>query len=209
MTERSVEAPSCLRESTVGAAGARGAASVSVALLGPSCRPCWLRGASGRRTGRLAVARKGRPGRRAGGSGRHWLIASAAIGMECFKLVNTDAVLAGGADGPIARTRHGPHSTAPHVAKRAAQRWWRQSQETHNRSHTMEEPEGQPGSQRWVGRWVAGGEPVRHVRCFLITQHPHPTDQQAGRLQARPAPRERGGSGGQEAQGGTWVPLGH
>lgn len=79
MTDKSVEAPSCLRDSTVGPAGALGAASVSVAPLGPSCRSCWLRGARGRRTGRLARARQGRPGRRAGGSGRHWLIASAAL----------------------------------------------------------------------------------------------------------------------------------
>lgn len=158
MTDRSVEAPSCLRDTTVGAGGARGAASVSVTLLGPSCRPCWLRGASCRRTGRAALAREGRPGRRAGGSGRHWPAASAArpaIGMGCGSCNGFQC-------GPCKRRRwpdrtNSVHwSSAPSTAHAGpnalvslGQPNWAQTHQDHD---TMEEREGHPGSERWGGR---------------------------------------------------------
>ena len=157
MTDRSVEAPSCLRDTTVGAGGARGAASVSVALLGPSCRPCWLRGASVRRTGRVTLAREGRPGRRAGGSGRHWPAASAArpaIGTEAWQLyLPPMRRLASGADGPIARTLCiGAQHRAQHTrAKRAGEPRPTKLTQTHQDHDTMEEPKGHPGSERWGG----------------------------------------------------------
>ena len=75
---------------------------------------------------------------------------------------------------------------------------------THQTHDTMEQREGLPGSERCVGGRSAAGR-VSQPAARLHDQHPTitPYRSQAFRLQTRPVAQQRGGGGGQEAQGGT------